>query len=396
MATTQAPKVSAHPASPGQLAWLDRELASWVAGDLVTPETSAAIRGRYVAVRTFSLNRVLLNLGAVFVGVGLIWLVATNLDQFTPGVRFVVVTAIWLAVTAGAEFVADRRDGSPVVGALRGLASAGFGAVVFQAAQSLQVPAYEPSLIGYWAAGALLYSYACRGVAPLLVGTATAATWFVWQIVETTESASSAILALLVAGALGSALAFLHTRPSFASVWRVAGSTLMLGGLFVAALPFVEADELTWTLTLTATVVIATIAAGTAIVRSRGWERVEVLVPFLAVPVGVLLVIWNPPLPDHGVASGQAWVSALVSVGVYVVAAGAVAVLGALRDSPMLSALATLALVIFTVTQSFAVFAPIVSGAALFLLLGVILIVTGILFDRVRREVTETIEEARS
>ena len=33
-----------------------------------------------------------------------------------------------------------------------------------------QVPAYEPALVGVWGLGALLYAYAVRGVAPLLVG----------------------------------------------------------------------------------------------------------------------------------------------------------------------------------------------------------------------------------
>jgi uncharacterized membrane protein YgcG len=73
----------------------------------------------------------------------------------------------------------------------------------------------------------------------------------------------------------------------------------------------------------------------------------------------------------------------------------AVAALGTLRDSPRLTALATAALVVFTTFQSFAVFARIVTGAWLFLLLGVVFLATGFLFDRARREIAATLEPDR-
>ena len=50
--------------------------------------------------------------------------------------------------------------------------------------------------------------------------------------------------------------------------------------------------------------------------------------------------------------------------------------LGVLRDSTRLTALATAALVLFTTVQAFAVFALIISGATLFLLVGAVLVVT--------------------
>ena len=63
---------------------------------------------------------------------------------------------------------------------MRLLAAGAFGAVVFQAAQSLQVPAFEPILVGVWA-GAVLWAYAVRGVAPLVLGVVLVAVWFVWR-----------------------------------------------------------------------------------------------------------------------------------------------------------------------------------------------------------------------
>ena len=43
---------------------------------------------------------------------------------------------------------------------------------------------------------------------------------------------------------------------------------------------------------------------------------------------------------------------------------------------------------LFTTVQSFAVFAPIITGATLFLVLGVIFLGSGFLFDRGRRHLT--------
>ena len=58
------------------------------------------------------------------------------------------------------------------------------------------------------------------------------------------------------------------------------------------------------------------------------------------------------------------------------------------------TALATAALVVFTTFQSFAVFARIVTGAWLFLLLGVVFLATGVLFDRARRGIAATLDRA--
>ena len=100
---------------------------------------------------------------------GLLWLIANNLDELSPGLRFGAVVVVWLAAVLGAEALAKRTSG-PAVAALRLVGAASFGGVVFQAAQSLQVPAYASSLLGWWGAGVLLYAYASAAVEPLLVG----------------------------------------------------------------------------------------------------------------------------------------------------------------------------------------------------------------------------------
>jgi uncharacterized membrane protein len=84
----------------------------------------------------------------------------------------------------------------------------------------------------------------------------------------------------------------------------------------------------------------------------------------------------------------------VVSVAVYLGVAVWFAALGVLRDTPRLTAVATAALVIFVTVQSFAVFAPIFSGAALFLALGVVFLISGFLADRGRRRLVVTVTEA--
>ena len=379
---TQDLTPAARPVPMGQLAWLEKELASWLATGVVDDSQAEAIRGRYVGVRRFSLNRLLLFLGGGFVGVGLLWLVATNLDEMSPLLRFAVVTSLWLGFVATAELL-SRRGAHLVVGAFRLLGALSFGAVVFQAAQSLQVPAYEPALVGAWGLGALVYAYAVEGVAPLLVGIAVTTTWFVWDVFDSAEDGMGFVLPVLLAAVVAGVVAVTHDarwRSSFAAPWRDASAVLALLGLFVAAFPDVDMERFVWSVPVAVGLAVAVAAATAAVVLSTGSARLEALAPAVAVAAGVLLVAWQPP--------------ELLSVAVYVLAAGWYAALGVLRDSNRLTFLATAALVLFTTVQSFAVFAPIVTGAALFLVLGVIFLGTGYLFDRGRRRLTANLEGA--
>jgi hypothetical protein len=65
-----------------------------------------------------------------------------------------------------------------------------------------------------------------------------------------------------------------------------------------------------------------------------------------------------------------------------------------LRSSTRLTVLGTAALVLFTTVQSFAVFAPIITGATLFLILGGILLGSGYLFNRGRRRLLTNLDGA--
>ncbi|QCX28461.1 DUF2157 domain-containing protein [Nocardioides jishulii] len=376
------------------LEWLRTEVSEWRADGLLTDAQAASILGRYHESRVFSLTRLLLALGAVFVGVGVIWLVAANIDALPPLVRFVGVTALWLALLVGAEALSSRGSRRLLVGALRIMAAFAIGGVVFQAAQSLQVPAYEATLVGVWGAAALLQAYAFRAVGPLVVGVAGFVGWSLWQGLTPDPSFADVVFVVVLTGLVALGLAALddtHHR-AFAAVWRATGAALLLAGLFISALPVDDDFTLSgqwWNLTLVGLAVVA-LAAGAL----RGRERtshVELAGGVVTLLLALLLAAWSAGASVEEMTLAT-WAHTAVAVVGYVALAVGVAVLGTLRDSRTLTSISTLALVIFTTSQSFTVFAAVIEGAWLFLFLGLVLLGTGWAFDRGRRRLAAAIE----
>ena len=388
--------------SPSQLAWLRTEVRDWQAEGLVSAEAAEQIAGRYRAVERTGLSRLMLILGGGFVGVGVIWLVAANLDQFPPLGRFLVVTAFWLLLVALAHVGAERRTrrglttSSPLVGVTRGMAALAYGAVVFQAAQSLQVPAYEPSLLAYWAGGALLYAYAVRGVTPLLVGQAVALGWLVWQVALEAESGMDFVVPLLLVACLASAVAALHHRfalPEFAAPWREVGAILLLGVLFAAAVPELDAQDYRVGAALVIGAVVVALVVIVGFLTGRDSARFEPVGAVAVSLVAVGLVLWERGASGDEISSGD-WAQSALSVTAYVAVAAWIAALGVLRDSPRLTFLALGSLVVFTTFQSFAVFARVIDGAWLFVAIGLVFLVSGFVFDRGRRQLEASLEGA--
>jgi uncharacterized membrane protein len=393
--------VGHHTATPAQLSWLQSQLGDWQAEGLVDTTTAEAIGARYVAARRVTLVRIVLGLGAAFVAIGLIWLVAANLDQFSPGARFGFVTVVWLALVVVADLLAAHAEtehdiASPVVGAARLLAASSFAAVVFQAAQSLQVPAYEASLLGYSALGALLYAYAVRGLAPLTLAVGGLAVWFLWHVTAVADSMLAFVVAALVGAVVAASVATAHRarwRPDFAPPWREIGAAVALVGLFVAAIPRSQGGALTWSASLVVGLVVAALlVAGVLVVGDRS-DRAEVALAAGALVVGVALSVWTTNDLDTTNVGAVGYARAAVAVAAFLLVATGYAALGALRDSARLTVVATIAVVVFVTFQAFAVFAPIISGSALFLATGVVLIVSGVLADRGRRRLLARVEE---
>lgn len=387
--------IQQRPVSSDQYRWLRRELADWQTEGIVDAGTADAIKARYLEVgdrhRRFSLGRIMLLLGAGFVGVGLIWLVAANLDALPPMLRFVAVAAIWLALIAAAEL--SRVTGA-VRGSLRLMASLAFGAVIFQAAQSLQVPAYSPALIGLWAAGALAHAYGFRALMPLVVGVVTGVVWWIWQPLWDNGSVAGAVVGFGTAGVAVISLAVIHDRglTRFGQVWRSVGALLGMVGLFIAAVPYTTTDGFEWNGWLLISLVVAAAAAGLALVIARGRARLEPLVAIGVLAVAGLMVQWDTGTDTSRVDLAD-WAHAAAGVVAFVALAVALVAIGTLRDNPVLTVIAMIGLVVFTTFQSFSVFAAIVQGAWLFLVLGLIFLATGFLFDRARREIAASLED---
>ena len=361
------------------------------------PRPPDAITARYLEVgdrhRRFSLGRLMLFLGGAFVGVGLIWLVAANLDSLPPLLRFVAVAAIWLALLTAAEL--SRATGA-VRGSLRLMASLAFGAVIFQAAQSLQVPAYAPALIGLWAAGALTHAYAFRALMPLVVGVVHRR-----RVVDLAAAVGQRQRRrrgrrFRYGGGRGhlpgrDPRPWTHpVRPGLAFGRRPArhGQPLhrrraLLDHRRLRVEPV--AARLRWSSPPS--------LAGLALAMARGRARLEPLLAVAVLAVAGLMVLWDTGTDTSHVDLVD-WAHAAAGVVAFVALAVALVAIGTLRDNPVLTVIAMAGLVVFTTFQSFSVFAAIVQGAWLFLVLGLIFLATGFLFDRARREIAASLEDA--
>ncbi|WP_299922886.1 DUF2157 domain-containing protein [uncultured Nocardioides sp.] len=397
--SSSSPAVVTRPVAPQQLAWLRTELADWTSQGIISEEQATRISSRYRSEHhaRISVGRVLLYLGAGFVGVGLIWLVAANLDELSPIARFVTVATLWLAFLVGGEVLAARRASPPLVGAARLLASLGAGAVLFQAAQSLQVPAYEPRLVGLWSAGTLLHGYLTRSHMPFFVGLVTGVVWWFWQPLWDAPNGLTVVLLLGAGTVLASSLAVLHDGwiDSYAWAWRTVGGGMALLALFAAAIPDIGSDGVEWTTWLVVALVAAGVAAVAAVLTRPGLRVLEPLGAIVVLVVATLIALWTTGTDTSSVDAAD-WGHAAVSVIAYVVLAVGLVALGTVRDHPPLIWMAMAGLVVFTTFQSFAVFAPIVTGAWLFVVLGTVFLATGFLFDRARRQLAHALDNDSS
>ncbi len=383
------PTAATHAARRDHLEWLRQESLQWQAEGLVSADQTDRVLARYSPARGFSLGRLLLGLGACFVGVGLIWLVASNLEDLSPGLRFGVVVALWLLFLVGAEVLHTRRASPVVVGAARTLAAFAIGAVVFQAAQSLQVPAYEARLVGVWGVAALLHAYATHARGPLLVGLTGTAVWSVWHGVGGDPTFADFVWTFALTGALMVAVAALHRGAwrDFATPWRTVGASLALLGLFVACLPIDDGLDLSFGWWHGLLLALTLVASAAVALRSERLDIAEVGVALSAAAAGLLMVAWVAE--DAGRIGPGDVAHACAGVLLYVGLAVGLAVIGTLRDSRTLTTLSTIGLVVFTTFQSFAVFGEIITGAWLFLVLGAVFLATGFGFDRARRRIAD-------
>lgn len=380
------------PTTAERFRWLTGELVAWEREGLIDAPTASAISGRYAVPKESGISnlpvRVILALGSFFLGIGLIWLVASNLDELSPMVRFAVVTLIWVALAVTGELT-ERL----VSGAFKLLTALAFGAVVFQAAQSLQVPAYRPVLLLAWGAGALLYAYARRSRGAAFVAIPILAAWYVWQVMDASASLGTFTIAILLGSVVAVSVAALHPQSwrGFGRLWLSLGAVMSLVGVFAAALPYGDGDGLPWAGALGAGVILVIGLAAAAVWRSTRNEQLGIAVALIALLVGAALSLWSPFPSSTGMVPDQfsfeMWLRTGLAILIFLAVAGGWAVVGARAGLPVISVAATVGVVVFVTFQSFAVFAPIISGATLFLLVGAVMIITGVVAERARRRI---------
>jgi hypothetical protein len=206
------------------------------------------------------------------------------------------------------------------------------------------------------------------------------------------------VVLLLGAGAvLAASLAVLHDGwiDSYAWAWRTVGGGMALLALFAAAIPDIGSDGVEWTNWLVVALVVAGVAALAAVLTRPGLRVLEPVGAIVVLVVATLIALWTTGTDTSSVDAAD-WGHAAVSVIAYVVLAVGLVALGTVRDHPPLTWMAMVGLVVFTTFQSFAVFAPIVTGAWLFVVLGTVFLATGFLFDRARRQLAQALDNDSS
>lgn len=407
---------SERPISAERLAWLESEAERWRAEGLVSAESAAAIVARYVAAvparavseapseasprALRSAVGLVVTLGGLLVAVGLVLVVAANVDydRVGPLARFAAVAAVWLVAVAAAELGVGHVAALRLLrGPLRALAVAAYGGTIFQAAQSLQVPAYEAGLLAAWALGSLAYAYAVGSAGALVLAIGVGVAWYAFTLEAGVDSGSAFVLGLGLPVPLLFAVAVAHARTALAALagpWRGLGAVLGLVGLFSAAIPGAAGDSGVPALAL-AVLALGVLGCLGVAVRGDENDRLEAVVA-VGVGLGVLLLVAVAPAETTDVfsergPSGAQVLFTLLGIVVFVAGAVAVAVLGIRRRAPRMVDGAAAALFVFVVLQSFGFLAPLASGSVLVLALGVVLVAGGVLVDRGRRRLREEV-----
>lgn len=382
------------PIAADRLAWLEAEAARWRTEGLIGEAAASAITARYRAQERRTPVALVVVLGSLLVGVGLVLLVAANvdLDEVGPTARFAGVAAIWLALVAAAELGVERVAALRVlVGPLRVLVVVAYGATILQATQSLQVPAFSAAILAAWAVGSLAYAYAVASYGALVLGISIGVAWYLFVGVESADNGAAVVLGLALPVPLLLAVGMAHAQTPLAALgrpWRGLAVLVGLAGLFAGAIPGViggsEVPGVAWA-------VLALGLAGVGVLAARGDadDRFEACVGAGVAAAALLLVAVAPGETTDAFSSKSPSVGqiafSLLGIATFVAAALAVAIIGVRRRSPHITDAAAGALFLFLLVQSFGVLAPLASGAVLVLGLGVVLVAGGVLVDRGRR-----------
>ena len=247
------------PVDQESLAFLQREVAAWVARGLVTQQQAASILAGYEAAPAGPghwlqgrLITALAVLGAVLVGLGVILFIGANW-QTIPKFGKLAMLFVGLVATYGAGFWTTDRLRMPNVGtAFLLLGALLFGAGVFLVAQVYHVRAGTPSLFLWWFLGVLPLAYTMRSRAVFVLGVGTGLTTLGVYAASWMSDASGSLLAFfalaMVVGvclvALGSAKGRIPATEWAAKPLQWAGTLILLAALYAFTFRFFFSEAL--------------------------------------------------------------------------------------------------------------------------------------------------------
>ena len=341
------------------------------------PGTAEAIRARYVASRRFTLSRIVLTLGACFVGLGLVWLVASNLDEH--------VAPRPVPAHGGDLARARRRRRGPGLGgaAVRPTPAPRSSAPRASWPRAPSAPSSSRPPRACRSRPTSRSSSGCGGSVPCCGPTPCAASPHWCSPSACWRSGSSGRC-----WAGDGAFAVVHRTRRRCARRRGRGRWSWCLGWRDFAVPWREIGALLGPGRPVHRGAARTRGATPRAARPSGpgwpWRSCSPLRPPCAVTGSTGSRSGSPHSPwrspsgsrcggstrtcmDTADLPAGAWVRAVLAVVAYLVVASGYAVLGGMRDTGRLTWLATAALVVFVTVQAFAVFAPILSGAALFL-----------------------------
>jgi uncharacterized membrane protein len=164
----------------GHIHWLMKELESWLAEGVVSPEQAETLRQRYAARESTGLPWGLIlfgGLGAVVLGLGVILLFAFNWHDMGKLAKLSVVFGA-LLLAHGAGFWLRRREAwLPFAEAMHLLGTMMFGAGIWLVAQIYHISSHYPNGFLVWAIGALLLAWILPSISHGLLAAVLLAIW---------------------------------------------------------------------------------------------------------------------------------------------------------------------------------------------------------------------------
>jgi len=404
------------------LDWLRSEIAAWGREGLLRSDQAQMILARYGlagaetpgSLKHQRIVQVVAVLGALLIGAGAVLVVGANWEAIPRPGRLLILMAVTAAFYATGYYLAFEPRAYPAIG--RGLiltASLIWGASIFLIAQTFHAGAEggESTAVLIWFVGVLPLAYILISPEHAILSAALVMVWFFMRISSREmwyEDANAYWLLAMGFGALLYAVGLLHRVR--ASLAPIAGSyTLVgMGCLLVSAyaLTFTFKEDFGWYGRAAAVsteawlwaglVVAPAIVAGVAawlMARPEDmparWEAGSVAVLAMLSVAG--LVVTSYVLPGSRESAGVA-AAVFCNVLLLVMEVGLVA-LGWARARPGLVNLGLTAFSVHLMTRYFDVIGRMLSGGLAFIGAGVVLLAIGILLEKQRRRLLQSMAE---